>query len=885
MIRPRRFAHRGSVVATGFVIDTALVGVAEARRRVLALWTTGAVVRECGTLLVVTGVRPARVRVAVAPGAPLVEHGGMVAAMPLDRDEAEVLAAPGSIVVARGGVAEVIPLGDMRVQEVAAWIDLDGFFVEHVETLAAPPARAAIPAPPPGDVRALAGVAAPDRDAAGFAAGLLEAQEGRATPVRPSWWRRIAGWFADRLAPRRLALPAGSAPVSLGAPAGSPLSVPSRPSLLGRMLGRMRGRIAEALWRSQLGAVLGRRHAAYLRRLLDLFDQGQLDEALRFAIPIGGEPGSATRLGVGVPRPRDELRLSFSSPRDRAAIPIADEAILSMRERYRAAAARLEQQGRIDEAAFVLAELLADVAAAIALLERHERFTLAAQLAAGRGLAPGLVVRLWFLAGDRQRAIDTARRYHAWADAVARLERAGDARAPMLRMLWADHLADAGDFVQAVEVAWPVTLSRALIGAWIDRGIAAEGSAAARLLVKKLIVAPGEFPAVVPSILAILEDAELDAVRRRRALVEELVAAEASPELRTIARPALRAVLRDHGAGADLANTKELLDRLVQLADDAALRADRPAISLAPRPPTYAERGSPIELRWSSGDAGAVPVCDAAVLPGGRLLVALGELGVRMLGRDGRTIAQLDQPAARLVVSDHGTRALAIAPRGQVQRIARLDLIERRGARWCDAECDGGAATFDGDLWIVTRGHEVLAVDTTAARWRAVWGIETEPLGARATVRREGAMLAIEASSGDAREHWYYDNLTLRARRTCEVAGARLVAAWLTRRGWLAITHDGLCSSDGKIELADAPPIALEIEEDLAVVAQRRDLGVTITACDLTRDRAIMALHLEGATVVSLRLAGGALTASDDRGRIVVVDLRSGTLSRDLRVT
>src|SRR5262249_24579881 len=95
-----------------------------------------------------------------------------------------------------------------------------------------------------------------------------------------------------------------------------------------------------------------------------------------------------------------------------------------------------------------------------------------------------------------------------------------------------------------------------------------------------------------------------------------------------------------------------LLARLLRFADDAALRADRPAIAAASHTPSSVERAAPVELRLPAADSGAMPVLDAAVLPGGKLLLALGELGARMIGRDGRTVAQIDQPAARLIVSD-----------------------------------------------------------------------------------------------------------------------------------------------------------------------------------------------------------------------------------------
>src|SRR5262249_42020814 len=147
------------------------------------------------------------------------------------------------------------------------------------------------------------------------------------------------------------------------------------------------------------------------------------------------------------------------------------------------------------------------------------------------------------------------------------------------------------------------------------------------------------------------------------ALAHELLAAPPSTELRTLARPLVRSIVRD--GNADLAK------RVVAYAGDAPLRADLPAIAPAKR---VSPDDTTVVRRWPASDAGTVPVLDAAALPGDRLLVALGELGVRIYGRDGRVVARIDQPAHHVVVSDLGTRALALAPRGATNRIARLDL-------------------------------------------------------------------------------------------------------------------------------------------------------------------------------------------------------------------
>jgi len=864
VIGPRRLAHRGTVVATGFVIDPSLMGAAEARRRVLALSTPGSSVREHQGALIITGLRATRVRVSTAAGTPLVEQHGTVAAMPLEADEAAELGVPGGVVIAHAGVARPVALADTREVDLAAWIDLDEFQLSAMKPLAGPPARIAIPPPPTTDIRSVTGAPAEDVRVKEVTQALTRSRSVASRGVRAaSPWSRFVRWLSQRMRPRQKALPA---------------STGSRPAGLS-WFDRLRNRVATALWKRRLGMALGRRHAAYVRRVLEMFDRGDLENALRHAIPLGGE-SKDEQLALGMPRPRQSLALTYGARGPGSIIPVADVAMAMMRDRYLAAASRLEQGGRVDEAAFVLAELLSDPKAAIALLERHGHYTVAARLAEGRRLEPGLIVRLWFLARDHERAIDTARIHHAWADAVARLEKSGDSRASILRMLWADNLAESGDFVRAVDAAWPVKPSRALVEAWIDRGIALQGTAAARLLVKKLLIAPSSFPQVAPSMLEILAGEGADSVRQRVSMIEELVRSPTSGELQTIARPALRALVRDCGSGA-VDSKSPLLETLAKFADDAALRADRPAFASALPRPSLLERGYRVDLPWSAHDAGAVPVYDAAALPGDRLVLALGELGVRIVGRTGRTIAHIDQPATQLVVSDHGSRALAIVARGHVRRIARLDLIERRGAHWCDAEFDECADTFDGDLWLATRGRQVFAVDTTASRWRAVWGVDVDPPGAQCSVHRDGRWFVVTVRDGDALEHWHYDGFTLRVRRPWPRAGVEYVAVPPRPTDMAYVVRDPEDATTSDVALVTAIVLAGE----LGVVNRRTSSGVALECANLKAHRTLATLRLDGATAASMRLADNVLTIGDDRGRLIVFDAGLGVVRRDLRTS
>ena len=118
-----------------------------------------------------------------------------------------------------------------------------------------------------------------------------------------------------------------------------------------------------------------------------------------------------------------------------------------------------------------------------------------------------------------------------------------------------------------------------------------------------------------------------------------------------------------------------------------------------------------------------MPVHDALLLPNGRMLVALGEIGARLLTRDGRTVTHFDQPAEKLVISDNGDRAIALARRGEVWRLSRLDLIEWRCEDWCDAQIDAFAPNYDGSLWFLGAKGDFYAIDANSKSFEALWRV------------------------------------------------------------------------------------------------------------------------------------------------------------------
>src|SRR5262249_35112781 len=156
-------------------------------------------------------------------------------------------------------------------------------------------------------------------------------------------------------------------------------------------------------------------------------------------------------------------------------------------------------------------------------LERHGRFQLAAELAEARGLPPGLVVRQWFLAGQRERAVAIARQTGAFADAVARLEGARDPRAAALRLCWADTLATTGAYAAAVDVAASLREAEPLVLEWLDRAVAVGGRAGWRMLAKKLRRVPESFGAIRDRIRAELAATEGDGWQDLEAFAVELL--------------------------------------------------------------------------------------------------------------------------------------------------------------------------------------------------------------------------------------------------------------------------------------------------------------------------------------------------------------------------
>jgi hypothetical protein len=900
--RPRHWIHRGTVEAHGVLVDMNLGGEAEARRRVLANWAPGAAVYRLEDGLLLCLAEPSRVATDAAPGLVLVAAGaGVLASAPLSDDELRSLSPAGTAMIRlRGGVARTVAISDGSREDPATWIDLGAFEEARVASLGSEPADEpeAVLETADVDLRSRLGdkLPPPSPEMARVLAALRG--ETPAAVAVGSWRERIADlWqFLRRLVSSSQARRGSRDPRTPGRDRSGKPGLgwsrsrwrPSFPAL-DRLL-------REVLHWTRLSAAIGWRQAQYFSRMLDMFDRGDLDAGLRHAIPVSPEGSeTATSPSLGLPQPRMELSLSLDGPRSAATYFLDRDLFSLLRQRYRNAAKKLENDGRIDEAVFVLAELLQDAAAAVALLERHRRFQLAAEIAEARQVAPGLVVRLWFLAGDFRRAIRIARRTGAFADAVLRLERSEPERALELRLVWASSLAEAGNYAGAVRTLWPLAEHRKLAAGWIETGISTGGRVAAELVAYKAALQPERYRECLALARDLLDDSAAETLPCRQALQKALLDLDATAETAGMARLAVRFTVRDavlHSGGSPHRAA------LLKLGGDPVLETDVQRLDLGnERRQTRPRQGS-WGFRIASDDLGTLEIHDAAYLPNGRLLVALGELGVRLVHRDGRCLTHFAQPAHRLVVSDQGNHAIALAERGEVTRLARLDLVERRARAWCDARLEAFAESFDGSLWIVAGDGAFRVIDCLGENFEMLWRIPDLPGPVHAIARDEVSCAFLVGDGPVACWRLELPSLILRrrddvalGRRTVESAryavaptGRVAVSAIFGDAGELLVSLEEQVRDRWLVEPAVAAAARPVFADPRLGLLSRRSDGVELLLFERAGSTPVVRFLLGGAAKAGFRSQGDVMTLWDERGRLLVCDLVNGSLLRDWRL-
>jgi hypothetical protein len=667
------------------------------------------------------------------------------------------------------------------------------------------------------------------------------------------------------------------------------------------------------------------RHANYLSRMVAMFQSGNIGDGLRHAIPLADaaelEKKNKKWSWFSVPRPRTNLSINPKRPPATSSWALGVNTYDFLRNLYREIFQRLEAQGRVEEAAFVLTELLASHAEAVSLLERNLRFHLAAEIAEAKQLSPAMAIRLWWKAREPQLALALALRTGEFEQAIQQLAGADPEEANKLRLAWAEILASSGKYIAAAEAIWPVNTNRHLALAWWNQAIELGGTAGSIALARKAARLPECFSEVSPQVERLLSDESDELARGRWAFAENLCRELRSPESQALARLAARTLVRDVQQGMIQVSPPQLRS-LLDYTADSSLRVDVPAVASMKTDQSALPLAPPVEI--AAPDVGHHSIADVALLPNGGLLLALGEAGLLFLSRDGRPVAHVNQPANKLVVADDGSRAIGIASRGPISRLVRVDVRAHAASYWCDAEISQYTPDFDGTLWHIANGHDVFLIDTLAKGFEVLWRIPDFEGNVRAMQRnRKNHRLYVLTESGKYMTLWDFEQASCRLKskreidpdlsqlvpQSTETVKVALQATAITEEGEIFEQLIMTTPPSGptktvasKVTIckvkADPTGSRHEVSENvkcgtlseaavhsrwLAIPAWHKG-SVEVYLLDVNVCAAQLWLRLHGVNKIALRFTEHALLCADDRGRVVVLDLNTGRALRDLRV-
>lgn len=897
---PRSTSHRGSVLASGFWI----AGVAEeaATRLVLGLWQSGAEVRRVSDGYVILLGRPQRVAAELGSAAALVSLGTCWSSAPLRPRELQALPAR-TLCLVSGGVRQTLALDQLDKVDPASWLDVSVFTLLSGESLGetAKPADAlSKPAEPDVMFDASVGRSADDKSRQAELLQALQRVAGGHGAERPSTsalGKRVLGAAVNLL--RQLgtlfALRRRASPASRQADSSLARTSPRAPSRWQRLKAALAGWLAN----TRLATFLGRKHAEYLRNLFELLDQQDDDEVLRRAIPLNkskGEPGPPALMPFSA---RTSFAISLGPKTASRSLGLVTDLFEQLRRSYEAVFQRLDAAGKHEQAAYFLAEILDEPERAVAYLERHGERVLAARLAEARQLAPGLVVRQWFLAGDRQRAILIAVREGAFNAAIARLEQAGNKEeAAALRLLQAERLASAGLLVRAAELVHHLESGKALALRWLEL---AREAGDVRGIPLELRLDATRFDAAQAALTPLLEQAE-EQLPTLLYVAEELAAHNleiGKPLARDLARELLSIA-----ASTGMARVATSANRVASYVG-GAFKADQP------RPTTFERRigGGCRRYEFPANDAGTAPVYDLHRF-GTHVLSALGEAGVVMLNRQGKRVAHFGLPAHALVVAPDSGRVLCVAKRGDRLAVGRIDLSTRRSEPWCELEAKSFARQFDGETWLActsrwgqSQDSELLQLDVLDDQPRVLRRLPVPIEGP--TIHLDGThvnLVGPQPFTCIERLRYELPQLTLRERKellafppldpdnprtfigTAAARGDKPAAMFLR---WSDTPASTLSRGDHTIKLPSddlegVPQLALH--GDFYALSLSNAARVRVFVGSFAAPEPHVEVVLHGATHTALRFYDDALFISDERGRLVGIDPLAGAPFYDVRI-
>ncbi|MDF7670689.1 bpX6 domain-containing protein [Orbaceae bacterium ESL0721] len=482
-----------------------------------------------------------------------------------------------------------------------------------------------------------------------------------------------------------------------------------------------RSYLAKLVLLTGLNRLITLKQGNYLNALMKMLEDGNLDDALKHAIPINGR-GEATQQAFGTPKPREKLSYSEKVYGENSAIYVDTEIQQQLHQLYRRSFATLDRDNRVEEAAFVLIELLNSVEEGIDYLESKDRLLQALDIAITKDADPNLIVKLCCLTNQWEKAILIAKQHNSFVNAIMLLQQKNQAAADKLRVIWAHTLAEKGEWLQAIDAIWPIKSGRQLAQKWFEY---AEKMAPfnGNILVKKLILQPDAITDYQKEIEQLQSDP--DRFEQRLAIAQAILAHQHEiKKLHPLLSSLINVIIFDM-ANHESALTRGDLMRLIDLTQDRTLKADLPSQQLTVRKQQKLSESTTLKSIICS-EIGDRKIYAAMPMQSGNYLLALGEAGIIIVNKRGQQLKHFMITAHELVVSYNFNQILAIGRKGdRLYHIHKLDLATENSVSLGYVELDSYLPCFDGLHWSVLSQNRIQVI-TVEKRLKVNWQVDLE---------------------------------------------------------------------------------------------------------------------------------------------------------------
>jgi len=663
------------------------------------------------------------------------------------------------------------------------------------------------------------------------------------------------------------------------------------------VLNKLKAGLSRLLMRSPLADAIGKAQAKFIEDTLQKFQDGNLEEALKRAIPIGSMKDALDSIDhpfTGRFMPRSELSISLQQSQGGRSISLDEQVLEMLKHTYQKAFEKLDAEGRIEEAAFVLVDLLQEIDQAISYLEKHKKYLMAAQIAEGHQVEPARIIRQWILADDWKRAIQIARISNRYEEAITLLSASHKAEADQLRWMLADMHYASGNLETAVEIGWPVTEKRPAVLAWLKESVALGGSLGIRHQLKLALYDQDGEDEYIPAIQQLFRDDSSSSAAQRLQLIDELNQYPTNSVAKSLASMAVRPYLRDVAKGW-IHHDNSRWNRLITLADDHVLRTDVSRINISESNSKQPLRTQTQPVKYALSACFGRHILDCQRLADGSLLLAFGEAGVEHRSAQGELLASYADICHEIVMSDQGYQALLVAVHEGFQVVAVFDLVTRSTTYWQQTKLDTWADNYDGLSWIVAKADRLWVLDLQQASMVSLWSLG-DLKGDVTLIRRDPACFSFLVQSDTNNELWKYrlPDLFLKERTPWGQATLTDIPADMSSSGKLLLVSTDMTSfafypsnENEYHPINEGSCQQLRIFADWLVVGSESEASNHLSVYAYTEVNVptlLLDIPYPKGEELTCRCDGEFLLLHSDAGRVMVVELEYGALVVELTV-